>query len=68
MVQPIEVGGGLVEGNDAAGGGECLGQGQPDDERGQHLLTSRAPATHVHLRAVLHHHHPAVTKHVGESE
>ncbi len=56
---PVQVGGGLVKGDDAAGGGESLGERQPDDEGGEHLLACRTPAPHVHLSTVLHHHHPA---------
>ena len=54
-VLAVEVGGGLVQGDDAAVCGECLGQRQSDDEAGQHLLAGGAAAPHVQLSLVLDH-------------
>ena len=59
-ILPVEVGGGLVEGDDPAVGAERLGQCQPDDQRGQDLLTRRAPTPHFELSVVLLHDHPVV--------
>ena len=57
VTSPVQVGGGLVERDDAAVGAERLCEGEADDEGGEHLLAGRAAAAHVHLSLVLHHHH-----------
>mmetsp|Transcript_17905 Transcript_17905/g.42479 ORF Transcript_17905/g.42479 Transcript_17905/m.42479 type:complete len:235 (+) Transcript_17905:411-1115(+) len=54
-VSRVEVGGRLVEGEDAAVEAEALRQRQPDDERGKDLLPGGAAATHVKARVALGH-------------
>mmetsp|Transcript_13702 Transcript_13702/g.29420 ORF Transcript_13702/g.29420 Transcript_13702/m.29420 type:complete len:268 (-) Transcript_13702:342-1145(-) len=56
----VQVGGGLVEGEDAAVEAERLGQCQADDEAGQHLLARTAAAAHLQLSPATVHHHPVV--------
>ena len=48
-VLSVQVGGRLVQGDNATVGGECLGQGKSDDQTGENLLTSGTPTSHVQL-------------------
>ena len=57
-VGAVGVGRGLVEREDAAVEAEGVGQSEPDDQRGEHLLAGRAAAAHVELRVALAHDHP----------
>jgi hypothetical protein len=51
----VQVGGGLVEGQDVRGGREGLGEGHADDDGGQHLLPHGTPALHLYILSVLLH-------------
>mmetsp|Transcript_31054 Transcript_31054/g.101477 ORF Transcript_31054/g.101477 Transcript_31054/m.101477 type:complete len:799 (+) Transcript_31054:193-2589(+) len=53
----VEVGRRLVERQDAAVDAKRLGEGEPDDEAGEHLLPRGAAAAHVEQVVTLAHHH-----------
>jgi len=52
----------LVQSDETAVDPEAFGQRQADDDAGQHLLSSAAPASHVHLRVLLDHTNPVVIR------
>jgi hypothetical protein len=56
-VVTIEVGGGLVQGEDATVEAEGLCQRKADYKRSQDFLSSTAPAAHVQLGVALYHDH-----------
>ncbi|GKT91599.1 hypothetical protein Ct61P_09449 [Colletotrichum tofieldiae] len=58
----VEVGCRLVEGDEAAVDAEALGEGEADDDAGEHLLARRAAAAHVHLRVLLDHAYTVVVR------
>mmetsp|Transcript_25028 Transcript_25028/g.47052 ORF Transcript_25028/g.47052 Transcript_25028/m.47052 type:complete len:535 (-) Transcript_25028:546-2150(-) len=60
FVVVVEVRRRLVEGEDAAGDAEGLGEGEADDDGGEDALPGGAPAAHVHLGGALAHDHPIV--------
>jgi hypothetical protein len=55
-VVAVEIGGRLVQGEDAAVKAERLRKRQTDDERGEYLLSSAASPAHVELSVTFQHH------------
>ena len=55
---PVEIGGGFVEGQNAAVLAKGFGESQTNDQRGQDFLTGGTTTAHVQWKTVLQHHHP----------
>ena len=61
-VFPVEIGGRLVQGQNARVETERFGKRQSNDDAGEHFLTSRATTAHVQLRFALDQTHTIVVR------